>query len=327
MAAGGRRSAERHVTVDCARAAVGERAPQSLLPRAGPQRVHHDHVFPRKPPMGQGVNPDIDVDRLSVVSGGSGDAVLLIHGFGFSKFTWRHICQSLAHTFTYYAVDLPGAGNSLVSGNFDFSLESLADVIARLIIRRNLKSLTLVGWSLGGGIALLALLRHRRELSGRVKALCIVDGIAYPQKFPFFVGLPRIPVLGSALVNFPSAQLLARAMLRFCYFDRSLITHEQIAEYASHLQKETVRRALIKTARSIDVDRLTKYIAQLGLIDVPALLIWGRDDRVVPLRIGQQLATELKHSKLIVVERCGHMPHEERPDEMIAIMQRFFNQK
>jgi pimeloyl-ACP methyl ester carboxylesterase len=61
----------------------------------------------------------------------------------------------------------------------------------------------------------------------------------------------------------------------------------------------------------------------LSSIDVPSLLIWGREDRVVPLQIGQRLARELKHSALSIIERCGHMPHEERPDEVIAAVKRF----
>ncbi len=269
------------------------------------------------------MNVDIDVDSLSVTSGGLGDPALFIHGFGFSKFTWRHVCRSLADTFTYYAIDLPGAGNSPASDDFDYSLETFADLVATFIVRRDLKHLTLVGWSLGGGIALLALLRHRLELLGRVKALCIVDGIAYTQSFPFFVGLLRIPALSPLLVNLFSKEIQARAVLRYCYFDSSLITNEQIVEYGSHLRNNSVRRALIKTARSIDPERLARYVAQLSSIEVPSLLIWGREDQVVPLQIGERLARELKHSTMIVVEQCGHMPHEERPEEVISAIRRF----
>ena len=265
----------------------------------------------------------MDIDRLAVASGGSGAPVLLIHGFGFSKFTWRHLCQSLGDSCTYHAIDLPGAGSSPSPPDFEYSLERLSDVVADFIVRKDLRNLMLVGWSLGGGVALLSLLRHAPELMPRIKKLCIIDGIAYPQKFPFFVGLLRIPILGPALQRFLPAGALARTVLRYCYSDPRLITKEQFREYAGHLRKKEVRQALTRTARSIDARRLSDYIARINTIDVPTLLIWGSEDRAVPLEIGLRLANELKRSRLVVIEGCGHMPQEERPDEVIAAVRQF----
>jgi pimeloyl-ACP methyl ester carboxylesterase len=265
----------------------------------------------------------MDIDRLAVVSGGSGEPVLLIHGFGFSKFTWRHLCQALQDRFTYYAIDLPGSGSSPAPPGFEHSLESLSDVVADFIIDQDLKNLMLVGWSLGGAVALLSLLRHASELAPRIKKVCIIDGIAYPQKFPFFVGLLRIPILGPALQKLLPAGTLVRAVLRYCYFDPALITKEQVEEYAGHLRKQDVKQALTMMARSIDARRLSDYIARINTIDLPALLIWGSEDRAVPLAIGQRLASELKRSRLVVIDRCGHMPQEERPDQVIAALRQF----
>jgi pimeloyl-ACP methyl ester carboxylesterase len=276
-------------------------------------------------PAGQriSVHKHNDIDRLTVTSGGSGDPILFIHGFGFSKFTWRHVCQELQDSFTYYAIDLPGSGSSPARHDFECSLENLSDVVADFIIRKDLTSLTLAGSSLGGGLALLSLLRHSAELSPRIKSLCIVDGIAYPQKFPFFVGLLRIPILGRALLDVLPPDWHATAVLRYCYFDRSLITNEQIQEYGGHLRKKEVRKCLVQTARSIDTARLSEYIDRLNTIEIPSLLIWGREDRVVPLQIGQRLARELKRSRLKIIEQCGHIPHEERPSEVSAAIKQF----
>jgi pimeloyl-ACP methyl ester carboxylesterase len=266
----------------------------------------------------------LDLNRLSIASGGSGDPMLLIHGFGFNKFTWRHLCSALADTFTFHAIDLPGIGGiAWTPDNFDYSLESYADLIASLIVTKDLTKLTLVGWSLGGGIALLALLRHRQELAKRVRTLCIVDGIAYPQTFPFFVGILRLPIVGRAIVGLCPPEFEAHAVLRYCYFDGSLIRADQIAEYSRLWGDTGVRRSLIATARSIDTARLSKYSAQLNSLDLQALLVWGREDRVVPLRIGQRLANELRRSQLRVIEGCGHMPHEERPSQVITAIRQF----
>ncbi len=265
----------------------------------------------------------IDAGRLSVTSGGLGDPILFLHGFGFSKFTWRCVCQALQDRFTYYAIDLPGSGCSPAPHDLEYSLEYLSDVVSDFIIANNLKKLTLVGWSLGSGVALLSLLRHSAQLRGRIKALCIIDGIAYPQNFPFFVGLLRIPILGPALLGVLPAETWATAVLRHCYFDRSLITKEQIHEYGGHFHKKEVRQCLIQMARSIHPERAFEYIGRLNTIEIPSLLIWGREDRAVPLEIGRRLARELKGSSLKIIEQCGHMPHEERPSEVIAAIKQF----
>jgi pimeloyl-ACP methyl ester carboxylesterase len=268
------------------------------------------------------VHKHFDLDKLAVTCGGSGDPALFVHGFGFTGFTWRHVCRSVGDSFAYYAIDLPGCGNSPAPDGFDYSLENISDVVADFIVRKDLKALLLVGWSLGSGIVLLSVLRHP-ELGSRIKSLCIIDGIAYPQKFPFFVGLLRVPMLGHAISEMVPAEVQASSVLKFCYFDKRLITKEQISEYARHLRKKGVRQALMKVARSIDTNRLSEYISQLNTIDLPSLLIWGREDRAVPVEIGYRLAKELKHSSLTVIERCGHMPHEERPDQVIAALRQF----
>ena len=269
------------------------------------------------------MNIQIDADALSVSTGGSGDPALLLHGFGSSKFTWRHICRALGNTFTYYAIDLPGSGLSPAPIDFDYSLENIADVVTDFIVRKDLRRLSVFGASLGGGIALLSLLRHERELAKRIRSLCIIDGIAYPQDFPFFVDLLRIPFFGPMIVDLVSPEAQARAVLRNCYFDEGLITQEQVNQYAGPFKRKEVRHALIKTARSINTERLSLYLPQLATISVPSLLIWGREDRVVPLDIGQRLAKALSRAQLVIIDRCGHMPQEECPDAVIAAIRLF----
>jgi pimeloyl-ACP methyl ester carboxylesterase len=269
------------------------------------------------------MNTEINIHDLSLTTGGSGPPAVFIHGFGCSKFTWRHVCQGVQDTITYYAIDLPGSGTSPAPKEFHYTLENFSDVITEFIVSKNLKSVMLVGTSLGGGIILLALLRNANQLARRIKSLCIVDGIAYPQKFPFFVGLPRIPLLGRLLANVLPLRTQAKIALRYCYFDERLITTEQIEEYAGYLRRKEVRDALLRTAQLIDSDRLSGYLPYLKTIEIPCLLVWGREDRVVPLYIGEQLARELPNSKIVTIECCGHMPQEECPSSVIAALREF----
>ena len=250
----------------------------------------------------------IDVDRLSVAVGGAGNPAVFVHGFGANKWTWRYLSRGMQDNFTYYLIDLPGSGMSPAPKRFNYTIENFADVIAAFIVRKNLHNVTLIGKSLGGGIVLLTMIRHSDDLRTRIKRICIIDGIAYPQQFPFFISFLRNPVLGPVLVEGLLPEVQARLVLDYCYFDPTLITDKQVQIYAQPLRRREVRDALQKTARLIDTQRLSKYIPMYKTIDVPSLLIWGRYDRVVPLEIGTRLTRELPQARMVVVDRCGTPP-------------------
>jgi pimeloyl-ACP methyl ester carboxylesterase len=196
-------------------------------------------------------------------------------------------------------------------------LEHFADVLTDFIVMKDLKKLTLVGTSFGGAIILIALLRNRDELASRVRSLCLIDVVAYPQDFPFFVEILRTPLFGALAVNFPFfVKILSRPLGPFP-------ANALSRQYVRYFGRRKTREALIKTASLIKVSRLARYVPRLKTIDIPALVIWGRKDGVVPLRLGKRLARDLPNARLVVIDHCGHAPHEECPAEVIAALKEF----
>jgi pimeloyl-ACP methyl ester carboxylesterase len=258
-----------------------------------------------------------DARRLAVATGGAGEPAVFVHGFGSNKSTWRHVCHGLEDVFSYYAIDLPGSGESPAPRHFHYTLEHFADVLTDFIILKDLKKLTLVGTSLGATVILLAMLRNRDALAPRVRSLCLIDPVAYPQEFPFFFDLLRVPVLGPLALNFPFFSILPRSVLG------ALPAISLPPQYSRYYARRRVREALIKTARLISAETLARYVRRLKTIDVPTLVIWGRRDPVVPLKHGKRLARDLPNSRLIVIDRCGHTPHKECPVEVIAALREF----
>ncbi len=260
-----------------------------------------------------------DASRLAVATGGAGEPAVFVHGFGSNKVTWRRVCQGLTDVFSFYAIDLPGSGASPAPRHFHYTLEHFADVLTDFIIVKDLKKLTLVGTSLGAAVVLLALLRNRDELAPRVRSLCLIDAVAYPQDFPFFVEILRTPVLGPLAFYSP----FFVKILRIPVFGRPLTAISLPPQYARYYARKRVREALIKTARLIDSEQLARYVQRLKTIHLPTLVIWGRRDRVVPLRLGKRLARDLPNSRLIVIDHCGHAPHQECPAKVIAALKEF----
>lgn len=257
--------------------------------------------------------------KLHAVERGTGPPVLLIHGFGASCFTWRFLIDELARTHRVIAIDLKGFGDSPKPLDDAYTLRDQAALVAAFIAEHDLRDLTLVGHSYGGGVSLVAALALQHE-SGRLARLALIDNIAYEQAPPWFIRVLQTPLVGPLGACLLPAKLQARKVLELCYHDPRRITEEQVEAYAAPLRTRAGRHALIETARRVfppDIDRLTAGYCTLA---VPALILWGRHDRVVPLAIGERLHAELPDSKLVVIEDAGHIPQEETPGETLAVL-------
>ena len=155
-------------------------------------------------------------------------------------------------------------------------------------------------------------LRLRQEGSSSVVSLVLIDSAAYPQELPFFVSLLRNPLL-RALVNITPAKTRASYTLKRLFFDPSAITPERIERYARFFDLPGAHSALAQCARQIIPDDADAFVKTLSTIQIPTLLMWGQDDRVIPLSAANRLHADLVKSELKIIPQCGHIPHEERP--------------
>jgi pimeloyl-ACP methyl ester carboxylesterase len=249
---------------------------------------------------------------------------VLLHGFGATGFTWRHWTPVLEKSHRVFVTDLKGFGASPKPRDGRYSPHDHADAVCRLLDDHGLDRVTLVGHSLGGGVALLTALRllDRGELR-RVRGLVLVASAALPQAVPRFIRLARVRGLNLVGLGTVPPRHVVRCVLRQIVFDRGVVSRDIVEGYAQPLSQPNARLALLETARQIvppDVERIVERYPEL---DVPALLIWGRYDSVVPAWVGEQLADRLPDARLTLLERCGHVPPEEQPAESLAPVSRF----
>ena len=258
-------------------------------------------------------------------AGADVDTFLLIHGYGASTFTWRYWAPRLAARGRVVAVDLKGHGRAPKPDDGRYAPEHQTALVLRLIEEQDLRRITLVGHSLGGGVALLTALGLADEGSRRLHRIVIVAGAAYDQRLPPFVRLADFPRFSTAAVRALGTRRVVRSVLEQIVHDRTRVDEDQVRGYAEPLDSPGAIRALIETARQIRPADLDAIVARYGEVSVPALLMWGRGDRVVPLSVGERLARDLPNARLHVLERCGHLPAEEVPDESYAILERFLD--
>jgi pimeloyl-ACP methyl ester carboxylesterase len=267
----------------------------------------------------------LHVEASGLEPGPNVDTFVLIHGYGACMHSWRHWAPRLAERGHVLALDLKGSGRAPKPDDGRYGPAHQAELVLRLIETRDLHRVTLMGHSLGGGVTLLTALELANRTPRRLERMVIVAGAAYDQRVPPFVKLADYPQFSALAFRAVGAPRVIRAVLGQIVHDPSRIDEAQVRGYATPLASREAVRCLVETARQIRPATLDAIIARYPTLDVPALLLWGRGDAVVPLSVGERLARDLPRARLVVLERCGHLPAEERPEESWAALERFLD--
>jgi len=253
---------------------------------------------------------------------GSGDPILCLHGLGANMFSWRHFIAPFSQRNKLILVDLKGCGKSPKPADRHYSIEEHTDEIYKFIIRENLTNLTLVGNSFGGAVALLLAIRFSEEEPNRLSRLVLIDSAGDKRYMPPHLKFVR-SILGLPIIYLSPTKLAAKMVLRMCHYDKKKVTSEDVAAYAGPIASPGGRHALLQTAKQCIPPNADELLAKVKTITVPTFILWGREDRIIPLKVGELLHQAIPNSTLEIIEQCGHVPQEEKPDETIARISRF----
>lgn len=269
--------------------------------------------------------PDAPV-KLHYSDDGKGSPLLLIHGFGTNSYTWRYLAPELAKTHRVITIDLKGFGQSDKPLDENYSAVDQANLLAQFIEDHDLKGLTLIGHSYGGGVALFLALQDDQRLKGRIAKLVLLDTIAYPQRIPTFFQMLDMPVVSQIGMHMVPAKAQVSVALKIAFFDDSKIDQAEIDAYSEPLESAEGKHAIIYSAREIVPPDLDSLASRYNSIKLPTLIIWGDHDRIVPLDIGLKLRRSMPNSKLAIVSECGHMPQEEQPAATLNLIHEFLGE-
>jgi pimeloyl-ACP methyl ester carboxylesterase len=261
--------------------------------------------------------------RLAVIDRGQGRPILLLHGFATSSYTWHAVIPGLASSHRVIAIDLRGFGASDKPIDDLYSIEDQAQAVEALIEQENLRDLTVIGHSFGGGVGLALALKDQQSRSPRIRNLVLIDTIAYKQPMPIFFKLLQVPIAGDVGMTLVPPEVQAAQGLRLAYFDPDKISAQDVAEYANTLYSPAAKHALTKTVEKIVPDNIDEIAGRYKTIRAPALILWCEKDKVVPVRLGRRLKAEMPSSELVVFADCGHMPQEEKPQDTLGAIQAF----
>jgi pimeloyl-ACP methyl ester carboxylesterase len=238
------------------------------------------------------VLPDNTV--VHYLEAGQGPVLILIHGLGGSASVWRDDIGLLATAYRVIALDLPGYGKS-DKPKADYSVEYQAGVVKEFIEALGVDKVTLAGSSVGGWIAALAAL----DSPDKVSRLILVDS----------AGL-RTEVAKTEVPLNPATREEEKTLLLALFADKASVTEGLVNEQWDY-RKDI--RATVQAATESLKTKAPFLDNRLQDIKVPTLIIWGEQDKLVPLEVAERFARGIRGSKLIVIESSGHLPQVEQP--------------
>jgi len=264
-------------------------------------------------------------DDVHYVKVGSGPVLVLIHGILGSRRDWEQLVWLLERDFTVIAPDLLGHGDS-AKPRGDYTLGGHAGRLRDLLELLGVRRATLVGHSLGGGVAM----QFAWLFPERCERLVLVSSGGLGREISPILRAPTLPGAEWVLPLISAPWLLRRGELLVGTLGRlGLRSGPDLQElwrgYVS-LGDAEVRRAFLATIRTV-VDPGGQTVSALerlpALTDIPTLVVWGARDRLIPVAHGVAAQQAIPGSRLEVFENAGHSPHLSEPSRFAALLREF----
>jgi pimeloyl-ACP methyl ester carboxylesterase len=233
---------------------------------------------------------------------GEGEVLLLLHGLMGALSNWEGVINEFKTQYKVIIPMLPIYEMPIITTG----VRSLSSFLAKFVKFKNLDNFTLIGNSLGGHVALLYVLNHPEKVKTMV--LAGSSGL-YEDSF------------GGSFPKRENYEYI-KEKVAYTFYDPEVATKELVDEvYGIVNNREKVIR-ILAMAKSAIRHNMAK---DLPKIKVPSCIIWGKDDKVTPPRVAEQFHELLSNSELHWVDKCGHAPMMERPEEFNVILRGFLN--
>jgi pimeloyl-ACP methyl ester carboxylesterase len=263
--------------------------------------------------------------RISYRTGGSGPALLLLHGITNSSETWEHVAPRLAERFTVIAPDLLGHGGSATPRG-DYSLGAHASGARDVLTALGIERATVVGHSLGGGIAM----QFAYQFPERCERLVLVSSGGLGREVHVLLRAAALPGADFVLPALTSAGLVGvgrgvGGLLRRVGIAPSADLDVLGRGFAS-LDNSGSRQAFLHTVRSViePGGQRVSALNRLALAELlPTLIVWGERDSIIPVEHGVAAHEAMPGSRFEVFPDAGHMPHDADPERFAALLTEF----
>ncbi|MBF0119927.1 MAG: wax ester/triacylglycerol synthase family O-acyltransferase [Desulfobacterales bacterium] len=240
---------------------------------------------------------------------GTGPTLLLLHGIMSSLHTWNEWVKELSPYYRLVRLDLPGFGLTGPFTSQNYSRDTYMDFLHQFIERLNLKKIAIAGNSVGGYIAWNYAVLNPEKIT----KLILIDSVGYPQDVPNIINFLEFPGMGK-LASFMTPRIFIDRNVRGVYGDKSKVTDSLIDQYFEMIMRPGNRKAYVEIFHLLKSECTSDKLCS-GVTEVksPTLIMWGKEDRWVPVDVVKRWEQDLQLSKTIIYDGVGHMPMEEIP--------------
>jgi pimeloyl-ACP methyl ester carboxylesterase len=263
-------------------------------------------------------------DQVAYREAGEGEALLLIHGMAGSSATWRSVIPQLSKKYRVVAPDLLGHGES-AKPRGDYSLGAFAVLLRDLLDELGITRATVVGQSLGGGVAMQFAYQHPDHCD----RLVLISSGGLGPDVSWLLRILSAPGAELVLPVVAPQPVLTLGNKVGSWLRSAGIQSPRAGEMwnaYSSLSDAQTRQAFLRTLRSV-VDHRGQSVSALNklhlTLDLPTLLIWGANDGIIPVAHGYATHAALPGSRLEVLDGIGHFPHVEAPAAVVDILEDF----
>jgi len=240
---------------------------------------------------------------------GAGPPLILIHGFFYDTYMWHNNIDALAAHFKVYAFDLWGFGYSTREPmHYGYSLYS--DQLLEFMDALGIQKASLIGQSMGGGTIVKFATSHRE----RIDRAILVDPAGMPNPQPLMARIANFPLVGEVMYGLQSNFMRRLALRRNFIHDPVYITESYFENVTRFHKIRGTSEAMLTILRKRFFDTLLDDIQAFRASDVPALIVWGREDQSIPVERGEAMHATMKGSRFQIISDAGHCPHDEQSE-------------
>jgi pimeloyl-ACP methyl ester carboxylesterase len=289
----------------------------ALLALAGCVSLRSFDAVRREVPAAQFVQ--VGDQLVHVEQAGTGEAVVLLHGFGASSYSWRKVMPALSAAHRVVAIDLNGFGyTERPKARARYTREAQAKLVLDTLDALGIARAHVIGHSYGGGLTLYLAQTHPE----RFRTMVLVDSSA-----PTYANDRRSraaafrPLTGLFVRTLALRRSAVRKGLLHSVYDHRLVTPELVEAYYDRLVIEGAADAFYGLTAPAPAGEPVR----LETIAVPALVVWGAHDELIAPEVGRRAAARLPHAEFVLFTNSGHLPMEEEPEAFLRAVLPFLD--
>ncbi len=266
----------------------------------------------------QSIFVKVDDFRLHYVVAGEGEPVIFLHGIPTSSYLWRNVIPPLSTEYRCYGPDMLGYGHSEKPERRDVSISAQADLMNRFMEKLGIDRAAIVGHDLGGGVAQIMGVRYPE----RVNRLVLIDSVCY-DSWP----IPQLKAMQNIELETRMSPAMLETMLRRMLpqgvYHKDRMQDGPRTAFVEPWTNPWGLGAFLQNARALNPKYTMEIAPELKRLDIPVLIIWGREDAWQKVKYGERLHQDIRGSRMDIIPKAGHYVMEDDPQRVVWDIREF----